>query len=198
MSVFRTVSGVTVVLTAMVASGCTPGPESAASDVTSTAGSTVSTARAAETSTAIAPPAHATSTGSSRAASGPTGGVLSEQRARFPEPDSVVDPVSDDDASVFSENYIHATWSTERVGLLLVTLTGSTSCHSHVDGVVVDGEQRIRVTFAAEPSGPRTCTRDLSPYTTAVVVPADVDPTEPASITADRGRSVGILPIPPS
>lgn len=72
--------------------------------------------------------------------------------------------------------------------ILFVTTYGSSSCPSVVEAQISTGPQRLtlRTSNPDNPGGaPQSCTADLSPTTSTVRVPADINPAEPLTVVVD-------------
>ncbi len=70
---------------------------------------------------------------------------------------------------------------------LLVTTYGSSGCPNTIDRVIRAGDQRLEfatgdTAASLATTTPRTCTADLAPFTSSVVVPAGISRTESLTV----------------
>ena len=131
--------------------------------------------------------------GTEQSGSSATYGAVASASAGLPGPDQAAGMTQPD--SAFGQAVI--AWDLAGK-FLLVTTYGSSSCPNTIDRVVLAGDQRLEfstsdTTAALATTAPRTCTADLAPFTSSIVVPAGIVRTEPLTVVF-QGNEIVVTP----
>jgi len=117
----------------------------------------------------------------------PAGAVL-EQTPSAGRPTPMGDPVAVEVSLGPGPTMTRPIVSWDPTGKLVFILAGSSTCGGHLKTLVVAGPHHLDVTTNDfdGPTAPSTlCTANLRLYTTRVTAPAELDQTEPATVTID-------------